>query len=73
MSQPAKPEGTHGDDKLPKKRAEFMIRCTSDTFLTIVETCKKLGINCYDYFLDRIRGLSAIPPLAEIISAKSTS
>jgi len=45
----------------------------SDTFLTIVETCKKLGINCYDYFLDRIRRLSAIPPLAEIISAKSTS
>ena len=45
----------------------------SDTFLTVVETCKKLGINCYDYFLDRIRRLSAIPPLAEIISLKSAS
>ena len=45
----------------------------NDTFLSIVETCKKLGINCYDYFLDRISRLSAIPPLAEIITAKSTS
>ena len=45
----------------------------NDTFLSIVETCKKLGVNCYDYFLDRIRRLSAIPPLAEIITAKSTS
>ena len=45
----------------------------SDTFLTVVETCKKLGINCYDYFLDRIKRLSAIPPLAEIIRLKSTS
>ena len=45
----------------------------NDTFLSIVETCKKLGINCYDYFLDRISCLSLIPPLAEIITAKSTS
>lgn len=45
----------------------------SDTFLTIVETCKKLGISCYDYFLDRIRHLSGIPPLAETITVKSTS
>jgi len=45
----------------------------NDTFLSIVETCKKLGINCYDYFLDRISRLSAIPPLAEMITAKSTS
>lgn len=44
----------------------------SDTFSTVVETCKKLGINCYDYYLDRIRRLSTIPPLAEIITAKST-
>jgi hypothetical protein len=45
----------------------------NDTFLSIVETCKKLGINCYDYFLDRISRLSLIPPLAEMITAKSTS
>ena len=34
----------------------------NDTFLSIVETCKKLRINCYDYFLDRICGLFTIPP-----------
>ena len=45
----------------------------NDTFLSIVETCKKLEINCYNYFLDRIKRLYAIPPLAEIITAKGTS
>jgi len=45
----------------------------NDTVLSIVETCKKLGINCYDYFLDRISRLSLIPPLADMITAKSTS
>ena len=45
----------------------------NDTFLSIVETCKKLRINCYDYFLDRISRLSLIPPLADMITAKSTS
>jgi len=43
----------------------------NDTFLTLVQTCKKLGINCYDYFLDRIKGLYKIPPLAHIIAEKS--
>jgi len=45
----------------------------NDTFLSIVETCKKLRINCYDYFLDRICRLFLIPPLADMITAKSTS
>ncbi len=40
----------------------------NDTFLTLVQTCKKLGINCYDYFLDRIKRLFKIPPLAKIIA-----
>ncbi len=35
MRQPGKSEGTNGDDKLPKKRAEFMIRCTSALFTPI--------------------------------------
>ena len=45
----------------------------NDTFLSIVETCKKLEINCYDYFLDRTRRLFVIPPLAQLIAEKSTS
>jgi len=40
----------------------------NDTFLSIVETCKKLEINCYDYFLERIRRSFTIPPLARIIA-----
>ena len=43
----------------------------NDTFLSIVETCKKLEINCYDYFLDRIKRLFEIPPLGEIIAASA--
>ena len=43
----------------------------NDTFLSIVETCKKLGINCYDYFLDRIRRSFTIPPLARIIAERA--
>ncbi len=42
------------------------------TFLSIVETCKKLGINHYDYFLDRIRRLFTIPPLARIIAESAS-
>ena len=36
----------------------------NDTFLSIVQTCKKLGINCYEYFLDRIQRTFRIPPLS---------
>ena len=44
----------------------------NDTFLSIVETCKKLGINCYDYFLDRIQRTFTIPPLPQAIAEIST-
>jgi len=44
----------------------------NDTFLSIVETCKKLEINCYDYFLDRIQRLFTIPPLARIIAESAS-
>ena len=43
----------------------------NDTFLTLVQTCNKLGINCYDYFIDRIKRLYKIPPLSNIIAEKS--
>ena len=45
----------------------------NDTFLSLVETCKKLEISCYDYFLDRTRRSFVIPPLAQLIAEKSTS
>ena len=43
----------------------------NDTFLTIVQTCKKLGINSYEYIFDRINKTFKIPSLAQIIMTKS--
>jgi hypothetical protein len=42
----------------------------NDTFLTIIETCKKLGVNPYDYILDRIQRTYQLTPLAQLISNK---
>ena len=42
-----------------------------DTFMTIVETAKKLSINLYDYFYDRISGQYNMPSLADMIIGKS--
>lgn len=43
----------------------------SDTFLTIVQTAKKLGVNAYDYILDRVSNKFELPSLAEIIKRKT--
>ncbi|MEK7152631.1 MAG: transposase [Chloroflexota bacterium] len=42
-----------------------------DTFLTITETAKKLGVNLYDYLLDRITGAYQMPSLADVIRERS--
>lgn len=42
-----------------------------DTFMTISETAKKLAVNGYYYFLDRITGNNTMTSLADLISAKS--
>lgn len=39
-----------------------------DTFMTLAETTKKLGISFYTYLRDRIRAAHTIPPLAELIT-----
>jgi len=44
----------------------------NDTFLTIAETCKKLGISAYEYFSDRIRKSFLMPPLAELIRRRAS-
>jgi len=38
-----------------------------DTFMTLAETAKKLGVSFYAYLRDRITGAHAIPPLAELV------
>jgi len=43
----------------------------NDTFLTIIETCKKLGVNSFDYILDRIKKTNKFTSLAELIIEKS--
>ncbi len=42
-----------------------------DTFLTITQTAKKLGVRVYDYIYDRVCGKNEQPSLAEIIRKKS--
>jgi hypothetical protein len=39
-----------------------------DTFMTLAETTKKLGVSFYAYLRDRIAGTNAIPPLAELVT-----
>ena len=43
-----------------------------DTFMSLVDTTRKLGISFFDYVADRISQTQNIPPLATIISEKSS-
>ena len=43
----------------------------NDTFLSIIETCKKLKVNPFDYLFDRISTKFELPSLAEIIRSIS--
>jgi hypothetical protein len=42
----------------------------NDTFLTIVQTAKKLGVSAYAYIYDRVSKRFCMPSLAELIAAK---
>jgi len=42
-----------------------------DTFMSIVQTAKKLGISAYAYIYDRVSGAYALPSLAHVIQEKS--
>ncbi len=42
-----------------------------DTFMSLVDTTRKLGISFFEYVADRISQTRNIPPLATIISSKS--
>ncbi len=45
----------------------------NDTFSTIVQTAKKLGVSAYEYFNDRVSKSFKMPSLAELIGAKKYS
>ncbi len=42
-----------------------------DTMMSIVETCKKLGVSAYHFIYDRISQRFEMPSLAELIRARS--
>ena len=42
-----------------------------DTFMSIVQTAKKLGVNTYQYLYDRVSGKFELPSLAQLIREKS--
>ena len=44
-----------------------------DTFLTITQTAKKLGVRVYEYIHDRVSGAKSLPSLAEQIRQKNNT
>lgn len=44
-----------------------------DTFMTLSETAKKLGVSFYHYILDRITETNALPSLADMITQRAQS
>ena len=42
-----------------------------DTFMTLNQTAKKLGVSFYDYVHDRVTGLFKLPSLADLIIQKA--
>ena len=51
-------------------RSDAGRRCR-DTFASLKKTCRKLGINFWDYLQDRMRGLGEIPRLADLIGQRA--
>ena len=45
----------------------------NDTFMTIVQTAKKLDVSVYNYILDRVSKKFEIPSLAQLIRERSSS
>ena len=44
----------------------------NDTFMTIVQTSKKLGVSAYQYICDRVSDTFEMPSLAQIIREKNS-
>ena len=43
----------------------------NDTFMTIVQTAKKLGVSAYQYICDRVSDIFEMTSLAQLIREKS--
>jgi uncharacterized protein YdcH (DUF465 family) len=44
----------------------------NDTFMTVVQTAKKLSVSAFDYILDRVSSTFKMPSLAQLIREKSS-
>jgi hypothetical protein len=47
-------------------------RCR-DTFTSLKKTCRKLGVNFWNYLQDRLRGLGNVPRLADLIRERAAT
>jgi hypothetical protein len=64
--------------RVEKRRQDVSLQTKSDegtkakdSFLTITQTAKKLGVNAYKYIYDRISKTFSMPSLADLILQKS--
>jgi len=46
-------------------------RKARDSFTSLKQTCRKLGISFWDYLLDRLKGTNNIPDLSELVRVKA--
>src|SRR4051795_12178003 len=46
-------------------------RSARDTFASLKKTCRRLGVNFWEYLQDRVRGLGQIPRLADQLRQKA--
>ena len=65
----------HMRDYVKKRKISGSTRSESgrrarDTFASLKKTCRRLGVNFWEYLQDRLRGSGQIPPLAELICRK---
>jgi hypothetical protein len=66
--------------RIQKRREDVSLHTKSeegtrakDTMMSIVATCKKLGVSAYRFIFDRVNKIFELPSLAELIRAKANS
>jgi hypothetical protein len=77
---PLNNNGSENGARIQKRREDVSLQTKSrdgtiakDAMMSIVETCRKLGINSRDFIRDRILQLREIPKLADIIRTHSST
>ena len=66
----------HIRDYVKKRKISGSTRSESgrrarDTFASLKKTCRRLGVNFWEYLQDRVRGLGRFPRLADLIRRKA--